>query len=154
MFTLNKDRVIALWEPLPVLAGCQITRVQDCEFDRGSIVNPYPAILHRVIGCVAYDLARFADGGLILRPDHLVDLCASLAESPGRLRCTFQDGDREHIVANLPQRQAFRDLLSTCLGSSRPILAGEVRTPWNDDDLQLFGTMVLGILSQSQVRFL
>ena len=152
MFTANKDRVIQLWEPLPRLPGCLIERVQDGNFDRSFIFNSHPGILHRIIGCVAYDFARFSDGGPLLRPDLLAELCFALHQSPSRLGHFFEVDAGEMPVLNPGQQEHVHNMLTQILASPCLFIAGEVRTPWDDADLRLFASRLLGALDDPMIQ--
>lgn len=174
MPTDYKDQVRTYWEPFPPLMDDEwasyarglvdgedyLERVQGLTCVSKPLKDPVdcllvyhasPGILLRLMGCVAYDMARFVDGESLKRPDLLVSMCLAMQDTPSRLAATFPSGEGFVAVCNAAQRAVFADLLSIVIDSGKPILAGEVRTPWNDSDLWLFGNRLVGYLEGSRM---
>ena len=139
MITTYRDQVVELWEPLPPFPGTLLPNVMSTNMNRDFVHSAMPSVLHRIIGCVTFDIARRLDGVSMRRPDILAELLFRLQDSPQDLDAHFDSTP----VVNSEQRACFMDIIKKVLESNTNLLVGEVRTPWNDEDLRLFAKRLL-----------
>lgn len=143
MPTEFRDRVIELWRPIGAMPDQFVTKFSGRTYERETVLHASHALLHRMIGYVAFDLARFADGGVFIRPDLAAELCFHLQQFPTLLTDTFTVGDERLPILTIEQWTCFRTLLERYIDSSEVVLVGEVRTPWNDEDFRLFASRLI-----------
>ncbi len=149
MSTEFRDRVIELWRPIGAMPDQFVTKSSSRTYERETVLHASHALLHRMIGYVAFDLARFADLGIFLRPDLAAELCFHLQQYPTLLADTFAVGDDRLPILTVEQWECFRDLLNGYMDSKATVLKGEARTPWNDEDFRLFASRLIGFVDSN-----
>lgn len=135
--------MIELWRPIGAMPDQFVTKSSSRTYERETVLHASHALLHRVIGYVAFDLARFADCGVFLRPDLAAELCFHLQQYPTLLGDTFAVGDERVPILTVEQWQCLRSLLIHYIDTTEVVLKGEVRTPWNDEDFRLFASRLI-----------
>ncbi|MBS1700410.1 MAG: hypothetical protein JST12_02010 [Armatimonadetes bacterium] len=139
MVTTNRDRVIQLWGADFRAEGNGLSDLTSCAVDAESIWEMDVERLRRTVAFVSYDLARVADGAFLHRPDVLAETCRVLQDAPGLLVSLFPaDGD----LATCRRGILFLELLQSAVVGGQRLLEGEVRCPWDDEDLRLFAGRV------------